>query len=201
MKLIITSFILIIIACDSGTEETTPAPPVTHDNAKYQQLITEGWTFFTSSDFDSAIVKFSEAKLLTADSSAAFIGLGWSYMLINNYSNAISELEAAKLIDNNNPDIYASLAYIQNALADYAKSLTEIDSLVSIDMNWSFDFGLSLTMTSIYTIAAQNYYLTGNMAMALQYVQLIDTLFVVNVSTDDGILALAEKIESLNPGL
>lgn len=189
-KTILIIFILIFFSCDSSAEPES-----------YDGLIDEAFQAFTNKNYDLAIIKFNDAKSLDNGRIEAYLGLGWSYVLKIDFTNAISELNQAMSIDDTNPDIHASLAFIHNANGSNSLSNTEILTLISIDPNWSFAYGLNLSVTDLIVIQAQNYFLLGDYSNALLSVQQIEPLFTVNVNTDVGILELSAKIESYNPGL
>ena len=66
-----------------------------------------------------------------------------------------------------------------------------------LDADWVFAYGLSLSSGDLYLLRAENYFLLGKFAESLVEVQRLNVTFTANLTTPDGIAALASEIERL----
>ncbi len=171
--------------------------PAYLDELIYQQLLEEGWMHFQSQEYDSALFKFSRARMKHPTAAAPYTGLAWTYMMMDrlevadfNFDNATRQFE----ID---VHAYAGWAFLKNALQQFQASNTLADQALSLDSSWTFPYGLPLNVTDLWILQAENYFLLGDFASSLQMVQKLNPNFLADVTTPEGRLALAQEIERL----
>ncbi len=178
--------------------------PMYLDELIYAQLLEEGWLHFQSQEYDSALSKFSRARVKNPTAAAPHTGLGWTYMMMNELDKADFHFREATSQFEVDIHAYAGWAFLKNALQEFAESNLRVDQTVSLDSNWTFPYGLSLDVLDLWLLKAENFFLLGDFAASLKEVQKINPYFSVDISTTEGQIALAaeiERLQSLQEGL
>ncbi|KAA3617350.1 MAG: hypothetical protein D8M58_02800 [Calditrichaeota bacterium] len=195
MKKILVIFlaVFLITACSKQTSDSTP------EDLTYAEAMEKGITAFESSDYQDAVSKFNSALEQNADSALVYTWLGWASFKadILNDANTFFSTGSSKI--NPDVDLYAGHSFVLNALKEYSESNSIIDTFYSAldDSVWSFNYGLDIGLNHIYLLSAQNYFALGDYSESLDWVQVVDPEFSVNVNTTEGLADLADKIEEL----
>jgi tetratricopeptide (TPR) repeat protein len=163
----------------------------------FDNLISESWSAFTQGDYYGAIEKFNEAKLKNPDASEPYAGAGWAYMALNQLSKAYDEFSAGAVKKDSLPDLFAGWGFVLNAQKDYAASNVRIAVALTLDSNWTFFYGLSLSASDLHVTKAENYFLLGDYANSLIEVKILAPNFDADIYTNGGQAALAAEIERL----
>ncbi len=184
--MLFVGFIVIVMSCGGG-----PTGP------SYEVLITEGWSSFSQSEYQNASDSFADAKLKDPEEAEAYTGSGWSLLKLDNLTQATSEFSSGSTKTNASADLYAGWAFVLNARKNYAKSNTEAEQALTMEPSWSFSHGLSLSAADLHVLKAENFFLLGDFANSLDEVKILNPGFTADVSTQDGMAALAQEIERL----
>ncbi|NOX37403.1 MAG: hypothetical protein GXO78_07695 [Calditrichaeota bacterium] len=171
--------------------------PAYLDELIYQQLLEEGWMHFQNQEYDSALYKFSRARVKNPTAAAPYTGLAWTYMMMDELETADFNFENATLQFEVDVHAYAGWAFLKNALQQFEASNIRVDQALSLDSSWTFPYGLPLNVVDLWILKAENYFLLGDFSSSLQMVQKLNPDFSVDVSTPEGQMALAQEIERL----
>ncbi len=184
--------LVIFLSSCGGTDEADTA---------YQDLVTQGWVFFSDAQYDSALSKFTEARDYNLEPSEAYNGRGWCYMKLDNLSSASSEFQAASAALDPTVEIYAGWAFTLNAQKLYTESNAQASEALLQSPNWIFPYGLNLSSDHLHLLKAINYFALGNYSASLNEVKILEPSFNADVSNSDGQAQLADKIEQLKSTL
>ncbi|NQS98062.1 MAG: hypothetical protein HQ591_06390 [candidate division Zixibacteria bacterium] len=139
-------------------------------------LIESGWENFTNSDYEQAIIDFSEASSRNALAIEAYLGLGWSLMrdcqynpAISNIYNVSSLINLGVVTDPDEIDRYNSessaclVGAYQGLYPDdigyYAPMVVEnVNATLTIDSNFVFTYDLDVNRQALLVAKADAYY-------------------------------------------
>ncbi|MCB0280221.1 MAG: hypothetical protein KDD94_11985 [Calditrichaeota bacterium] len=189
MKICIYLTLLIMISCASQTEDQALTK------------LDQAWQQFELRHYSAAIDLFKQV-ITESKNLEASVGLGYSYMFLSDYFNSTLILTQAYSDYGNKADLLAALVLVLNAEGqDLTTSNLFADELLIVDPQWKFGHQLNLTVNDIYLVQAQNYYLLGDFVKSIEMIQLLDSTFNADISTEAGKLELGEQIDNMNPGL
>jgi tetratricopeptide (TPR) repeat protein len=192
-KNIILLIMIALIFCGCPSSDSNVEPPA----ATYDDLVSDGWSEFTSQNYTVAIEKFDAAKSMEPDIFEAYNGLGWTYFKDDQLANSIIEFSSGSQKVGSTADIEAGWAFVLNADKKYAASNIKIDTALTSDSNWIFSHGLGLNKNDLIVLKAENFFLLGSFAVSLSAIQELNPSFVANILTSEGRADLALEIERL----
>ena len=143
------------------------------------------------------MARFNEAKNVNVNLTEAYSGLGWSYLQLDSLAKALNEFAICASLNDPMADLHAGWAFALNAQKEYVKSNEQVDEALKLDANWIFGHGLSLAVYHLQVLKAENYFLLGLFSQSLAQVQIVNSTFTTDVSTDEGKAALSAEIERL----
>ncbi len=169
------------------------------------ELIDQGWTKFKAGDFSGASGDFKAALGLdsTATNYDALLGLGWTELRQNHGGLSEKAFLAylSKVSDSNDAKGGLALAY----LADdkFEDAITSANAVLSSNPDWAFSNDTNMNQLDVKLVLVQSYYETADYAQSLAAIKLyFDSSFNPgDVNTNEGRIALAKKIQSLNEGI
>ncbi len=118
--LIFISLIVIALIVWSCVDEISDDIPPVYDNDS--TLIVDGWEFYKSGEYDSALTRFQSVNDRNAQATEAYIGKGWSNFRLGYYIPATTEFNVVLNLasefddDASMADAYAGLFLIELAI-------------------------------------------------------------------------------------
>ncbi len=184
--------LIFLIGCSKNNSTDNP-----FDNYSDQELADSGWNNFTNNNYEKALEFFQELINRNTMLSEANNGLGWSYARLDSLEKSMDYFDKAL---NQNPsdqtknDCFAGKCFVKDAQNEAQLCLNYSSE---ISENWIFEYDENLNFDDIIVLRASSYYSLANFTLSLQEIQKIDADFNADVSTVEGRISLAEKIESL----
>ncbi len=162
---------------------------------QYDNYVRDGWTAFQNKNYGGAIEKFNTAKGVYSNRGAAYLGLGWSYMLIDSLNEAVGEFSDAENYGELLTNLYAGWAVALNALKRFDESNFRITQVFQRDTGWVFQYDTRYNTNDLNVLSAENYFLLGDFTKSLDQIRLVSPSFNADISTPQGLMALAAEIE------
>ncbi|MCK6544086.1 tetratricopeptide repeat protein [bacterium] len=166
-------------------------------SVSYSETVERGATALNEGSYAEAIKHFSEAVAMHADRPEAFAGLGWAYL----FSDSVEASEAAfsdgSMLANPGADLQAGYAFLLGVQKNHETSNARIVSVLAAEPQWSLSYGLNIDYKDLYLLKAENHFLLGEYSQSVLAVKQIQSSFIANTNTAEGIAQLAAKIESL----
>lgn len=160
------SLLLLSFGCEEqySNDSFLFEPPVTYD-----QLIEEGWGYFTAGDYEASIESFILASERDATQPEVYLGLGWSYArnieLIKSISNFQKALSFAFFDPDNETQILAEslagLALVSLASGNYNECIDYIDQVLLLDPAFTFSKDSGVNAVSLKISQAESYFYLG----------------------------------------
>lgn len=191
--LIIILAVLLLVNC-SKSENSTGNP---FDSYSDEELLEAGWEEFRNDMYLSATDYFFEIINRDKFLANANTGLGWSFMMFDSLNYVEDYFTEAKQNSPNDSlldDINAGLTFYYEAITDYEQVLSVSDS---IGAEWVFDYNDNLAYLQIIVSRAASCYALSDFEGSLNEIQKILPDFNVDVTTVEGRMQLADKIEEL----
>lgn len=134
----------------------------------YDGFMTNGWTDFSSGEYEDALKAFQFAAERDATQPEVYLGLGWSQLRLmdalnaeSNFQKVISfafldEANSARLTN----DANAGLTYIELVNGDYESVISFGSKVIANDSNYEFAKDKTINAASVLlTMAEAHYYL------------------------------------------
>jgi tetratricopeptide (TPR) repeat protein len=162
------------------------------------QLANEGWDFFVTGEYNSAIDKFQQAVALDEDLESGWDGLGWTYARLGNIEAADSTfLEVFRRVGNAGADTYAGLALVSLALKNYELASDQAGFALDVSGgNYEFKYDPSVTAVTMRLVRAISRFHQGLYASAAADVVLLGGP-ALNQTAPDFVAKLLEAIQDL----
>ena len=201
LKLLLYIMILIslVVGCDREGENI-PTGAVTVD-----MYLTDAWSAYESSNFETAITAFNNAKQRDAVKQDVYNGLGWSYAQIADYENSISNFKLLLSLTDDDAlitDCYAGLAMTYSSYRELPVEEGNPDTMaieyatqaLEMDPNYQFSHDPNVNEKSLHVLIAQSHFNSQEFLHALNEIEmniqagfrqeLLNDGTVVNVSGD-----------------
>jgi hypothetical protein len=179
---------------DKGTSE---------DAFTTSELVSRGWSAFSSNDFNSAERYFAALTRREDGYLAGHYGLGWTFIRKHDYANAKNEFFKFATTDSlgvyNQSDIEsinvrAGRTIVAHVLSEHQDAITFSGA---IPATWVFIHDTRLDITDIRLFRAYSQCAVNSFPAALTTIRLIEPTFDVNVNTVEGRIRLMQRIEQL----
>jgi len=185
--------ILLSFSCEDGSRFEPP-------DTEAEELTSEGWVKFgygTRNSYQNALAKFEEA--ITKDSNYAepHCGAGWTNARLSNLSDAVINFSDCISLSSSYEDAHAGLAFVYNAQKEYQLSIDWANETLSLNNKWVFSHDQTVSYLDLYLIKAEGCFALGDYGDCLTNVQVLNPIFLVDVTTIEGRFTLAEEIERL----
>lgn len=159
-----------------------------------EELVDDGWIAFENGDYSLSRSIFLDAIDAYGKNAKGYSGLGWSYMKLDSIYESISSFDRAISLDTELMEAYAGISLID---MDYNNVIDKATVLIDSRPDYVFSHDSSVTIEDIYLSRAHAYICRGNFSLALYDVQSVDPDFNADISTQQGRLALVQKLEEL----
>jgi tetratricopeptide (TPR) repeat protein len=189
-NIIFALVIVILLSVVCGKDSTKPED-------KIPALLATGWSEFEKKNYETARVSFEEAIGIDSSYTDAYNGAGWSNAYLNNLNKSAQQFNRSILLDDLNMDAKAGLAFVYHAQNQYQSSISLVNKVLSSQPNWVFAHNSTLTNADLHLLLAESYFALANYSSSLKQVQILNSNFTADVSTQEGIAALAAEIERL----
>ncbi|KAA3654454.1 MAG: hypothetical protein DWQ10_17800 [Calditrichaeota bacterium] len=184
--------VTIFFACGKSTTETPPS------QEEYDALVMQGWQDFAEKNYNSAKIQFQEAAGVNPGNAAAYGGIGWALLMQDSLTSADDQFSLGAEKSDPDADFYAGWAFTLHLLHQSEKSINNALSALQFDADWIFENGTSLDKRSLQLILAADYFLVGNFAESLRYVQMLNPGYSADIFTYSGRAALSRELERLS---
>lgn len=197
--IIIIILCVLLFACSKKVSSTT-----NYESYSDTQLQTEGWKNFTQGNYNNAITYFEILSRRATSSFKGYNGLGWCYLMQYQFSNAESNYKTIIALDTLNTvvatdtlysDLYAGLSLVY---ASKGESALALEQTSKVQVSWTLKAKPVINYKDIVLIRATSFYDIGQFENSLVEVKKIEPAFSCDVSTSEGRLLLARKIEELS---
>jgi tetratricopeptide (TPR) repeat protein len=183
---------IFLIGCSKSSTSHNP-----YENYSDQELLDSGWDNFTNNNFEQSLEFFEEVINRNTMLAEANNGLGWSYAKLDSLGKALNSFDDAlnaNPVDQTKDDCMAGKCFVKDAQNQAQDCL---DYSAEISNSWQFEYDQNLNYNDIVVLRAASFYSLANFPASLIEIQKIDSNFDADVSTAEGRILLAEKIESL----
>jgi tetratricopeptide (TPR) repeat protein len=166
------------------------------------ELTRSGWSAFENLNFQAAIEYFRLAIEQEPETVDPYSGAGWTlYMMGAPLDSAQSIWLEGRSVSNIGGvnDIRYGLGSSHLDAGQYGQAITYLDSVATTNPSYRFIHLEGHDINDVFLGLAYAYYIRGEFIQALGYVQRpgLNPLFEANVTTAEGVAALAEEIERL----
>lgn len=184
--------LLIILGCGGYPTGYTPEPEY-----DITEIVTSGWTDFTSDSLEQAIVHFNKAIKLDTGNVAAHVGKGWSLLMQTESSKDSSLFFLQKGIEDSvwNLDASCGFAVAKFILSEFQDALSSINTVLTEAPAYYFQYKTSINWQDLLVIQAQIQYLNRDYIEALASVEKLTREF--NLDPDASATWVVEGIEYL----
>jgi tetratricopeptide (TPR) repeat protein len=162
-----------------------------------EQLLSEGWDAFTLKNYSLALTDFTAAIQGNTNLVDAYNGSGWTNAKLNALAASVTSFTDGLSKDTTRIAIKAGLAFVYNAQKQYQLSIDRALAVFQADPNWVFSHDLSISVSTLHILLAEDYFALANFTASYLQVQVVNPSFVADVSTRTGQSALAAEIERL----
>lgn len=170
--LLILSFSIFSFCSKSGTE--SEKPPL-------ENIIEEGWNYFSDSDYLNAVVEFNSAiEYYGSQAFEAYNGRGWSYARIafgsedDNYNKSMSDFEKALSYEPDLTDAKVGISFVYLVINYYSKAANTAESVLNDFPNYTFKYDSSITAVDLRILLAQAFFYLGNYSKAAEQLDIIE---------------------------
>ncbi len=165
-------------------------------------FVEYGWTLYAEREFENALAHFQEGLDMDAQYIDGYNGAGWCYIEFNNPDTAIIFFNNGLdliTIDSSQVrfEMLAGIALSYHVIGDYTRAISRGEELIEFRPVFEFTHNWRIDYSEIALMLAAANYAVGDFTAALEWVQLLDEEFVVDVSTNAGRADLIKKIETL----
>jgi len=189
-------FLLGVIACDNKDDTTI------HDELTVDEIVDQGWNYFSESDYTSALEEFETAIGRGGKIADAYNGAGWSagkiIDLANGLERSATNFSQSLSIDTTMYDALGGWAFIAFQQGEWTAAIEKADSLLNRRPGWRFLHQSTIDFQDLRLLKAKSYF--NNLDFNSSYQVITDFLnpsFVADVSTEEGRMELQQEIERL----
>lgn len=182
----------LFVGCSKSSTSHNP-----YENYSDQELLDSGWENYANNEFEQSLDFFNEMINRNTRLSEANNGLGWSYAKLDSLSKSLKYFDEALARNPSNQtkdDCLAGKCFVKDAQNQAQNCL---DYSLEISNSWQFEYDQNLNYDDIIVLRATSFYSLANFSSSLIEIQKLEPDFQVDVSTVEGRISLAEKIESL----
>jgi hypothetical protein len=139
------------------------------------KLVTEGWDFFESAEYDSSLARFLAAGAIEPENVQVLEGLAWTYLYMYDFSKCEAALEDAFDVDPDRRDCLVAAAFLYQATEAFEEAIQAcLDALAEIGSSYVFGHDSSVTDEDVRYSLILALAGTGDFTGALDQARILD---------------------------
>ncbi|MGC9513574.1 MAG: tetratricopeptide repeat protein [Fidelibacterota bacterium] len=167
-----------------------------------EDLSEYGWDYYAAGNYVEARRWFIESVEERPGYSDGWNGAGWSLGKLDSVSESISYYRTGLYVTHTDDTVYAEIlagmTFAFHALGQWDSCLVRGEEVLYRDSSWVFSRERDITYQTIYVTLASAAFNQGHFDRSLEYIRHLEPAFNPDLSTQEGIGSLADKIETLN---
>ncbi|NQV30018.1 MAG: tetratricopeptide repeat protein [Candidatus Marinimicrobia bacterium] len=165
-------------------------------------FVEYGWTLYDARDFRGALAQFQAGLALDPQYIDGYNGAGWCYVEFNSPDTAITYFSQGLdliIVDSSQVrfEMLAGIALSYHVTGDYPRAISRGEELIEFRPVFEFVHNWRIDYEEIIIMLASSYFARGDFPASLEWVQVLDEEFTVDVTTNTGRADLIKKIETL----